>query len=194
MFTEPLFRRLRKLTPWQQTLFCTAMVERCYPNFHLFCEETEFVKPVQFQKILDLLWESLSTAKSKIRFTLQVEKVQVLLPEIDDYDFYGVYPAQDAVVMLESAINSILYVPEEEVVHTSKASLGSVAMLAELQAGQELSEEQLSENESMQEELEIQWELLKSIEAEETGNHTFARELRDEIREVGVSNIGVGLE
>ncbi len=40
MFGDKFYKRLNKLMPWQQTVFCLALSERMYPNYCLYAEST----------------------------------------------------------------------------------------------------------------------------------------------------------
>ena len=53
MLQNPLQVRLEKFEPWQQITFMACLCERMYPNYALFCQNTEFAEPRAFREILD---------------------------------------------------------------------------------------------------------------------------------------------
>ena len=59
MLQNPIHLRLEKLESWQHVTFMACLCERMYPNYAMFCKESEFGEPQLYRRILDLIWETL---------------------------------------------------------------------------------------------------------------------------------------
>ena len=108
MLQNPIHLRLEKLESWQHVTFMACLCERMYPNYAMFCKQTEFGDGQIYRRILDLVWEVLTVKDAKINFDSQLEKFEEAIPSADDYDLYGVYPAIDACVALSEVMHSRL--------------------------------------------------------------------------------------
>lgn len=197
---EHLMRQsLSNLNNWQQQVFCTAIAERMHPNFALFSRLTEFGEAVQQRRILDGLWESFQHKEASMNFGVQLERLETQLPDPDQFDMYGVYPAMDAVLALTLALQVVLESDSEYVLECSSLSRECVATFIEVTSSSddEISDEQLvrmiNTHELMEQEDTFQETLLLLIE--KAHNSSERRRLLTEIRELahneGVSNIGI---
>lgn len=108
MLQNPIHLRLEKLESWQHVTFMACLCERMYPNYAMFCKQTEFGDGLLYRRILDLIWETLTVKDAKVNFDSQLEKLEEAIPAADDFDMYGVYPAIDACVALSELIHSRL--------------------------------------------------------------------------------------
>jgi uncharacterized protein YjaG (DUF416 family) len=99
---------LSRLNQWQQLAFCTALCDRNFPNYELFCEIEEIdSKPAR--KILNKVWEFLrGQLKSLKNMEKQLELLTDLVPDPDQFDQFGVYPAMDTMLALQSCVQAIL--------------------------------------------------------------------------------------
>lgn len=98
------------LNHWQQLAFCAALCERSMPNFQLFCEienkEDDFK---QGRKILNKIWEFLRGQLTSLKnMENQLEVLAEIIPDPDLYEHFGVYPAMDCMVNLQSCLQSVL--------------------------------------------------------------------------------------
>ena len=110
-------------------------------------------------------------------------------------DRYGVYPAIDACVALSELLHSRL--SGETFTHAvavSETSITTVAMLEMTQAGREMTEEELKENPAVEEEWDIQWEIFRLLAACEERDLELIKGLRSDLRESGISNIGINFQ
>ncbi|MBS0850032.1 YjaG family protein [Citrobacter sp. JGM124] len=192
MLQNPIHLRLEKLESWQHVTFMACLCERMYPNYAVFCQQTEFGEAQRYRRLLDLIWETLTVKDAKVNFDTQLEKLEEAIPVADDYDLYGVYPAIDACVALSELIHSRL--SGETLEHAIKVSLSSittVAMLEMTQAGREMTDEELRENPAVEEEWDIQWEIFRLLAASEERDLELIKGLRADLRESGISNIGI---
>jgi len=101
---------LSLLNHWQQLAFCTALCERSMPNFQLFCEiENKENDYHQSRKVLNKIWEYLrGQLKSLKNIENQLETLNDLIPDPEQYEHFGVYPAMDTMVNLQSCVQAVL--------------------------------------------------------------------------------------
>ncbi|NQZ93008.1 MAG: YjaG family protein [Moritella sp.] len=187
-------QQLTKLLPWQKVSFITALAERSFPNYKLFSEACETGDAKQFRSSLDLFWESLTVKNSKINFTIQFDRFEPIIPNVDKFDVYGVYPALDACVTLNSAFNSLV-APDPDVneaMNASRVSIGTVASYLEALAGEELDEDIIFADELMKGEIEFQQAVLELLTVQKSPESMKA--LRQFAKNDDVSNIGITLD
>lgn len=195
MLQNPIHLRLEKLESWQHVVFMACLCERMYPNYAMFCQQTEFGDAQLYRRILDLVWETQIVKDAKVNFDSQLEKLEEAIPAADDYDLYGVYPAIDACVALSELIHSRLSGETlEHAIEVSKTSITTVAMLEMTQQGREMTDEELRENPAVEQEWDIQWEIYRLLAACEERDIELIKGLRADLREVGESNIGINLQ
>jgi uncharacterized protein len=195
MIKNPVQLRLAKLPVWKQRLFMICLCERMYPNYVYYCnlqqDEQSFV---QYKKILDLIWESLLVKEVKINFDLQLEKLESIIPIINDDSPYMVYPAIDACQALSEILHS--YISGEIDEHSAKVSSISATTVAEFEMTRtnvELSEDEQSSLPCVIEEFDLQWEIFRLLSHENNEMFELIKGLKAEIRSAETSNIGVFL-
>ncbi|PML76831.1 YjaG family protein [Enterovibrio norvegicus] len=195
MLQNPIQLRLEKLEPWQHITFMAALVERMYPNYAAFCQQTDFAEPQAFRNLLDAVWEIMTVKTAKINFENQLEKLEELIPNTEDYDIYLIYPAVDACVSMSTLIHTLLDrdLMMESVLKISQQSVASVAQLEEAQTGVEVTNENQKENEAVCAEWDVQWEIFRALKDAESRDIELIRGIRNELREDGVSNLGLSL-
>ncbi|CZF85309.1 hypothetical protein D515_03895 [Grimontia indica] len=195
MLQNPIQLRLEKLDSWQHITFMTALVERMYPNYAAFCQQTEFAEPQAFRQLLDAVWEVLTVKNAKINFERQLEKLEELIPTTEEFDIYLVYPAIDACVSMSTLIHTLLDrdLLLESVLKVSQQSVASVAQLEEAQTGVEVTNENQKEMESVCAEWDMQWAIFRALKEAEERDVEMIRGIRNELREEGVSNLGLSL-
>ena len=76
MLQNPIHLRLEKLESWQHVTFMACLCERMYPNYAMFCKQTEFGDGQIYRRILDLIWEALTVKDAKINFDSQLESLK----------------------------------------------------------------------------------------------------------------------
>ncbi|OTA15510.1 hypothetical protein Xvie_02795 [Xenorhabdus vietnamensis] len=195
MLRNPIHLRLEKLESWQHLTFMASLCERMYPNYQVFCRQSEFSDPAQYRRILDLVWEILVVKDVKVNFDNQLEKLESIVPSSEDYDIYGVYPAIDACIALGEVIHSRLSGSTlEHAIAVSEISIRTVAMLEMTQAGREMTEDELKVLPAIEEEWDIQWEIFRLLADCEERDIELIKGLKADLREAGVSNIGINLE
>ncbi|MGM3176289.1 YjaG family protein [Dickeya lacustris] len=194
MLRNPIHLRLEKLESWQHVTFMACLCERMYPNYHAFCQQTEFGDAALYRRILDLVWETLVVKDAKVNFDSQLEKLEDAIPVAEDDDIYGIYPAIDACVALSELLHSRLSGETlEHAIAVSESSIRTVAMLEMTQAGREMTDDELKVLPAVEEEWDLQWEIFRLLAACEERDLELIKGLRADLREAGVSNIGINL-
>jgi len=193
---NPIHKRLENLATWQHLTFMACLCERMYPNYHLFCQITEQPQNAKvYHNILNLVWEYLTVKEANINFENQLEKLENIIPDVNDYDFYGVVPALDACEGLAEVLHTIIAGASlEQAVKVSQLSLGTVASYLETEYDRTLSEVELKESDLIQQELDVQWQLYRALKEAERHDVELISDLKNALREEAVSNICIKIE
>lgn len=196
MMRNPIHKRLENLATWQHLTFMACLCERMYPNYHLFCQITEQPQNAKvYHNILNLVWEYLTVKEANINFENQLEKLENIIPDVNDYDFYGVVPALDACEGLAEVLHTIIAGASlEQAVKVSQLSLGTVASYLETEYDRTLSEVELKESDLIQQELDVQWQLYRALKEAERHDVELISDLKNALREESVSNICIKIE
>ncbi|MBF1220633.1 MAG: DUF416 family protein, partial [Haemophilus parainfluenzae] len=72
--------------------------------------------------------------------------------------------------------------------------LGTVCSLLETQENRDLSETELKAREEIEEELDLQWQIYRLLKDCEKRDVDLILSLRNEIKQEGISNIGIKIE
>ncbi|HGJ5877435.1 MAG TPA: YjaG family protein [Arsenophonus sp.] len=188
MLRNPIHLRLAKLNSWQHIIFMVCLCERMYPNYQLFCKQTSFLNPIRYCIILDLIWESIVIKDSKIDFDNQLEKFESIIPVANYFNIYGVYPAIDACIALSEIIHSYLSGKTlEGAIEVSKISIRTIAMFEMTWTGKQMFDEELKELLTIEEE----WDIYRLLAACQERDVALIKGLKSDLREVGISNIGI---
>ena len=190
---NPIHKRLENLDSWQHLTFMAALCERMAPNFNLFCQMNNLEMEVKvYQNILNLVWEYLTVKDAKINFENQLEKLETIIPDVNDYESFGVVPALDACQALAEILHAIIAGETlERAVEMSLISLGTVTSLLETETGRDCSDSELKESEDIQAELDVQWQVYRLLKECEKRDIELILDLKNEIRAEGISNIGI---
>lgn len=190
---NPIHKRLENLESWQHLTFMAALCERMAPNFKLFCQMNELsAEAKMYQNILNLVWEYLTAKDAKINFENQLEKLETIIPDVNDYESFGVVPALDACQALAEILHAIIAGETlERAVEMSLISLGTVTSLLETETGRDWSDSELKESEDIQAELDVQWQVYRLLKECEKRDIELILDLKNEIRTEGISNIGI---
>ncbi|WP_026959601.1 DUF416 family protein [Aliagarivorans taiwanensis] len=192
MLDDTFLERLSQLSKRQQSLFCVAILQRMSPNYLLFCESTEFAGAEGFDKYLRLFWEALLYPKTKFNAPVHQERFQELIPDPEQFDSYGVYPALDCCVVAECLFASLSEATGEEAEQASQTSMGAVLGFLSL-LREEQDESKLLDEELVLEEQAFQRQLLDDLELL-VDNLDNLKELRNFALNQGVSNLGISLD
>ena len=190
---NPIHKRLENLESWQHLTFMAALCERMALNFKLFCQMNELSAEAKtYQNILNLVWEYLTVKDANINFENQLEKLETIIPDVNDYESFGVVPALDACQALAEILHAIIAGETlERAVEISLISLGTVTSLLETETGRDWSESELKESKDIQAELDVQWQVYRLLKECEKRDIELILDLKNEIRAEGISNIGI---
>ena len=193
---NPIHKRLENLVTWQHLTFMACLCERMYPNYHLFCQISEQPQNAKvYHNILNLVWEYLTVKDTKINFENQLEKLEDIIPDVNDYRCYGVIPALDACEGLSEVLHTIIAGASlEQAVKVSQLSLGTVAGYLEMEQERELSDTELKESDLIQQELDLQWQLYRVLNEAEKHDVALIQDLKNELREEKISNICIKID
>ncbi|MCG3730779.1 YjaG family protein [Vibrio cincinnatiensis] len=196
MLQNPLQLRLEKFEPWQQITFMACLCERMFPNYALFCEQTEFAQARGYRDILDSVWELLTVKNAKINFERQLEKLEDLIPTTDEFELYLVYPAIDACEALSTLLHGLLDRDDlyESMQKISQISVRTVAQLEEAQTGDVITNDNQKENEAVCAEWDVQWAIFRPLREATERDIDLIKDLRQELRDECMSNIGLTLD
>ena len=190
---NPIHKRMERFETWQHLTFMACLCERMLPNFELFCDVSKQSDQAKiFQNILNLVWEHLTVKGAKINFENQLEKLEEIIPDVNQFDFYGVLPAEDACEGLSELLHAIIAGETlEQAIKLSQLSLSTVATYVEMQQERELNEQELKNTPEIQEELDVQWQIYRLLNECEERDVELILALKNEIRMSGISNIGL---
>ena len=193
---NPIHKRLENLATWQHLTFMACLCERMYPNYHLFCQISEQPEHAKvYHNILNLVWEYLTVKDTKINFENQLEKLEDIIPDVNDYRCYGVIPALDACEGLSEVLHTIIAGASlEQAVKVSQLSFSTIAGYLEMEQERELSEAELKESDLIQQELDLQWQLYRVLKDAEKHDVALIQDLKNELREEKISNICIKID
>ena len=190
---NPIHKRLERLESWQHVTFMACLCERMAPNFQLFCELADKEDEGRvYQNILNLVWEFLTVKDARINFDNQLEKLEEIIPSTEDYDFYAVLPAQDACEGLAELLHALIAgFTLERSIELSQLSVKTLIQLLEIEQQKEFTENELKELPEIEQEFDVQWQIFRALKSCEERDIDVILDLKKELRECGISNIGV---
>ncbi|GAA4897507.1 YjaG family protein [Ferrimonas pelagia] len=193
------FNRIKELSSNQKILFAVALSERMLPNYQLFAQITEQEDSQKASTIQDMLWQSLYTPNFKLNYDRMLDQLEALMPDHGDHDFYGVYPATDALMALSTILTALQQKIDADLINVSKLSSSTVAAFIEASDlpddlnSEKALDDYIFDHPLMADEKAIQEQLLEWVEEQEKTDPEAIKALRKELRDSGVSNIGVSL-
>jgi uncharacterized protein YjaG (DUF416 family) len=166
-----------------------------YPNYVLFCQQTQYAEARIYRNILDAVWEILTVKTAKINFEGQLEKLEALIPSQEEFDLYLVYPAIDACEALSTILHALLDrdLLAESVQKVSQISVSTVAQLEEARDGIEITDSNQKDCPAVCEEWDVQWAIYRPLKDAEVRDVDLIKDLRDELKDAAASNIGIEL-
>lgn len=175
-------------------IFAACLIQRMLPNYLLFCEAFGAGQPAVAKSIVDVVWEKLSLPQTSVNMASQLEKLEAVTPNVDEYEGFGVLPANDFCVALGELLENFDQFTDEMVVAISHISSEGIVALLEFQ-GEDL--EQLGMHPLWQEEAFFQREIynrLYDLQLAAADRKAQIKSLRDYSRNDGVSNLGISLD
>ena len=190
--------RLKQLEENQLATFCAALSERMLPNYQLFAEVTECGDAKVLRLALDKVWDRLANRCGAVNFETQLEKVDAVTPDPEQFDMYGVYPALDACVALLTTLNQMIEASYQDARQISQLSLQCIETYLEVSADPELSDEELVRYINTHELIELEQQFQDSLIDQLEGANPPPAALLDQIQQQaannGVSNIGISAD
>jgi uncharacterized protein YjaG (DUF416 family) len=183
------FQQVRDLSKKPAVGFSAAMLQRMLPNYQLFCEVSEFGDAEFAEKVVNLVWEWLTAPKAKINIAVQLEKLEEITPDVENFDTFGVYPALDFCMAATATLQLISDEEPNGAVMVAKLSQGGVEAYLLALAETDLSNQEVKADPLMQFEIETQLEVLAMCK----NRAVDFKQLRAEMKAQGMSNIGVTL-
>ncbi len=192
MFGDKFYKKLRKLMPWQQTVFALALSERMYPNYCLYAESTGRGDTRLIRSSLDTMWQYLTEKSMQVDLSAILEQVEAAMPEPQQEECYGAWPALDTCVALATAYNSVVFRLGDEAYDVSQTSMGTVVGFIEMQQGRELSAEELYAEPLVEDEMAFQVALLDEVS--QPRDAAVILKIKEMAEQGGISNLGICLE
>lgn len=193
----------KKLSQWQQITFCASLLERMLPNYQMFAEYVEFGDYAILRNQLDLVWQWLDkNNRCKINYDAQILKLEDQVPNPDDFDFMGVFPALDSAMALMSLFQAMQDPQSDGLQNIGKLSENSVSYYVELSLAQEIDAqdatdgeiiilpEQITQHPLMVWEKATQNELFDFLK-NAPENKTTCQQAKALVLEEGLSNLGI---
>jgi len=186
-----------KLNQWQQIAYSAAIIERMLPNYEMFAEAVEFGDYHLLRNQLDLVWQWLDkNNRCKINYEAQLLKLELHIPNPEEFDSFGVFPALDVCMALVSLFQIMQDKESDGCLSVSRLSENSVRYYVELT----LAQDKMDESEVIEEEIVnhplMQWEQETQVELYDFIMHApenkksciYAKSL---VLEEGLSNLGI---
>ena len=193
------FQNMRELGFYQQAAIAATLLERMLPNYQLFSEVTGFGDTKLCRDILNLVWEWLFVKKVKINFERLCNELELATPDQSQFDMFGVYPAVDAMIALDSMLNGIREQDSMEFINVAKISQASVARLIEHESADlDITTEAelkkvVRDHELMAYEMDCLAELIEICGAIQSFDREQIQQLKAWVKEQGVTNLGMEL-
>ncbi len=194
---------LKNLSQWQQVAFCAALLERMLPNYQMFAEHAEFGEYKVLRNQLDLVWQWLDKdSRCKINYDAQIAKLEEQVPNPENFDFFGVFPALDSAMALMSLFQSMQDIQNSAFENIGKLSENSVSYYVELSLAQVMDEQtpdeeeliispqQINEHPLMAWEKATQNELFDFLK-NASENKATCKQAKALVLEEGLSNLGI---
>lgn len=131
-----------KLSQWQQIAFSAALLERMLPNYKIFSDAVKFGDSNLLRNQLDLVWQWLDkNNRCKINYEAQLVKLEPQIPDPEEFESFGVFPALDVCMALVSLFQIMQDEDSDGCENVSRLSENSVNYYVELTLAQELSQD-----------------------------------------------------
>jgi len=187
------YQQMAKLKLHIQALIASTMMERMLPNYLLFSQLTQFGEGKALRDALNIVWEKQHVKQLKLSTEKQLEKIEPNIPNIEDFDQFGVYPALDTAMALTCLLQG-MGGDESGFVDVCKLSQASVGKLVELELSEQhdsLTDEQIHQHELMQYEVEFLAELIADASKLHQVNKSTVNRYKQRALADGITNIAI---
>ena len=188
--------QLASFKPHVQALIASTMMERMLPNYLLFSEVSGFGEPKALRDALNIVWEKQIVKNLKLNTQKQLEKIEPSIPDTEDFDMFGVYPALDTIMGLSCLLQG-MGGDEEGFIDVCMLSLASVSKVAEIELSQDTSltaeqlQQQLDQHELVQYELDFLSELVEQATPLNQLDKNIVNRFRARALADGITNIAI---
>ena len=187
------------LSQWQQIAFSAALLERMIPNYKMFAKHAEFGEFSVLRNQLDIIWQWLDkNNRCKINYDAQINKLEPQVPDPQEFDFFGVFPAIDATMAMMSLLQAMQDKEIQGAEIVSRLSENSVSYYVELIIAEQRAENDESEITNKEIELDplMEWEFDTQNELyyaikELPENKDTCLKIKAMVLEEGLSNLGI---
>ncbi len=194
IFGPQFYSRIKKLKNWQQLLFATVLAQRMLPNYEEYhlAQGSGTDQVDHLYQIVNQLWDY---SEHTCVISDWKKIYSSLLPliynpeEASQISDFGVYSANCAVEGVLLAIRSILEHTGSESLKISELSVNMVISFLEQEQGHTIQDEEIVENEYVQNELDFQMEVAKTLNGHRSD--AMFNKLKKLAYNEGYSNIGI---
>jgi len=185
---------IQQLTKWQQQVFAAALLQRMLPNYSLFASRASFGDDKLLQNQLDLVWQKLAKLPIKINLEAQLDKLEAVTPQPQDFDLFAVYPAQDVCSGMTCLLQSLEEKESQCGEELSQLSLNSVKTYLDFSImeshGHAPEAADLQQDPLMEWELATQQELVRIL-ATAIENKQTCDDIKAMVKADRLSNLGI---
>lgn len=130
--------------------------------------------------------------QNKFNAEAQLDKLEDIVPDVDNFELFAVYPALDFCMALSAVLQSFVKQHDHPAVTVAKLSQGSVEALILAQSDTQLDNAAVKQDPLMQYEIGTAQSLLTFLH-ENPVDKTLVKSLRKDIVDENVSNLGLSL-
>ena len=186
------------LSQWQQIAFSAALLERMIPNYKMFAEHAEFGEFSVLRNQLALIWQWLDkNNRCKINYDAQINKLESQIPDPQEFDFFGVFPAIDSTMAIMSLLQTMQDKDIQGAEIVSRLSENSVNYYVELiiadqreqDDDSEITDKEIEQHPLMEWEFDTQNELYYALKDSPENKDTCVK-IKAMVLEEGLSNLG----
>jgi uncharacterized protein YjaG (DUF416 family) len=190
------------LSQWQQIAFSAALLERMIPNYKMFADHAEFGEFSVLRNQLDIIWQWLDkNNRCKINYDAQINKLEPQVPDPQEFDFFGVFPAIDATMATMSLLQAMQDKEIQGAEIVSRLSENSVSYYVELSIADqreendesEITDKEIELHPLMEWEFDTQNELYYALK-ESPENKETCLKIKTMVLEEGLSNLGIEIQ
>lgn len=186
------FAQIRELHSPKDIVLGCALMQRMLPNYQLFSQSTGFGDPAIAEAMLNLIWEWCMSPQNKFNAGVQLEKLEEIIPDVDNFESFGVYPALDFCMALSSMLLNFSKEHESPAVTIAKLSQGSVEAYIIATSEGELDNQQIKQDPLMEYEIETQLSLLEFCQTNKMTKE-LVKDLRADLLGQNMSNLGISV-
>lgn len=192
LFGPIFYKKINKLSNWQQALFALAISTRLVPNFKLYCDCTEnTIGFNRYSTIIDTLWNYLEHHNEKIDLLPFQDFICSVQPLVSNESTLGEIVAYDACQSLLITIDSVIHHIGNEASKVSETSINTVIRFLEQTLEHDLTDEEIVEQELIETEIDFQMAVIKILNNKRSPEMFL--KLKNLSKNKGYSNIGIPL-